>query len=281
MLLVERFFEDCLIKLGKFRCPATHPSFANTGPARGYLIVFPREPVEITQAGRSPVIANSNVLMFYNDLQEYRRRQISDWGDRCEFFDIDHDLLIESIRRHHPHVEEDAEQPFSFSNRVISNRVFMNQRQLVDQIQKLNNVDDRLAWEESAIQLINMVIDEAFADAEHHQPVYAAKPSHRDLVYDAQFFLSRNFHHNLTLAEIADAIDSSVFHLSRVFANITGGSLHQYLTCLRMRAALETIREGIDLTTIALDLGYSSHSHFTSVFKRSFGVTPKAWRASA
>jgi AraC-like DNA-binding protein len=32
------------------------------------------------------------------------------------------------------------------------------------------------------------------------------------------------------------------------------------------------------LTRLALDLGYSSHSHFTASFRRAFGLTPSAAR---
>ncbi|MEZ4619900.1 MAG: helix-turn-helix domain-containing protein [Caldilineaceae bacterium] len=55
--------------------------------------------------------------------------------------------------------------------------------------------------------------------------------------------------------------------------------MHQYTAQLRMRAALERITDpGTDLTAVALDLGYSSHSHFTSAFRRAFGILPSALR---
>jgi len=42
---------------------------------------------------------------------------------------------------------------------------------------------------------------------------------------------------------------------------------------------LEMIASGLDLTRGALDVGFSSHSHFTTVFRRAYGRTPSAWRA--
>jgi AraC family transcriptional regulator len=48
-----------------------------------------------------------------------------------------------------------------------------------------------------------------------------------------------------------------------------------------LRAALERLAEpGVDLIDIALDLGFSSHSHFTECFRRNFGKTPSAVRGS-
>ncbi len=278
MKLVKRYYEDSPIRLGKFRCPASYPSFENTGPARGYLVVFPRETVEITHEGGMPIVANPNVLMFYNDQQEYRRRKISDRGDRCDFFDIDHALLLDSIRRFCPQVEDDYERPFRFASRTISDKLYLRQRQLVDHVERSELDCSQLDWDEKSIWLVDQVIEEAFLGQSTNAKSIALKSHHFDLVFDAQHFVSRHFAENVTLEQIAEAIDSSAYHLCRVFSQACGISIHQYVTRIRMRSALEMIRGGSDLTSIAFDLGYSSHSHFTSVFRRTFGMTPRQWR---
>jgi AraC-like DNA-binding protein len=101
------------------------------------------------------------------------------------------------------------------------------------------------------------------------------------LVEAARDVIARRFKDNLSLSEVAREVESSVFHLARVFKTRTGFSLHAYRNQLRLRAALERLAEpGVDLIDIALDLGFSSHSHFTETFRRSFGKTPSAVRAS-
>jgi AraC-like DNA-binding protein len=53
--------------------------------------------------------------------------------------------------------------------------------------------------------------------------------------------------------------------------------VNRFLHRLRLRAALEELPECRgDITRLALDLGYSSHSHFTYAFRREFGVPPSA-----
>ena len=100
-----------------------------------------------------------------------------------------------------------------------------------------------------------------------------------DLVESARDVIARRFKENLSLADIARELECSVFHLARIFKARTGFSLHAYRNQLRLRAALERIHEpGVDLIEIALDLGFSSHSHFTECFRRNFGMTPSAVR---
>ena len=70
-------------------------------------------------------------------------------------------------------------------------------------------------------------------------------------------------------------LDTSPYHLCRVLREGTGLTLHAYRLDLRVRTALELLStERADLSRIALELGFSSHSHFTAVFRARVGMTP-------
>ena len=81
--------------------------------------------------------------------------------------------------------------------------------------------------------------------------------------------------------DVAAGFGVSPFHLSRVFRAETGISLHQYLLRLRMNQALSRLHAGEPhLSRLALDLGFSSHSHFSATFRRHFGESPHQVRAA-
>ena len=92
-----------------------------------------------------------------------------------------------------------------------------------------------------------------------------------------QIVLARCWREKLTLDQLARAVFSTPFHLARVFRRETGLGLHQYQTNLRLRHALERLAEDVtaDLTMLALELGFSSHAHFTAAFRRAFQVVPR------
>jgi AraC-like DNA-binding protein len=103
-----------------------------------------------------------------------------------------------------------------------------------------------------------------------------------DLVEETKAVLARSFREPLSLQEIADRIGFSVFHLCRLFRRGTGTTLHHYRNHLRLRTALEEVADPqTDLSALGLDLGYSSHSHFTSAFRQAFGTTPSTLRRTA
>ena len=104
-------------------------------------------------------------------------------------------------------------------------------------------------------------------------------PSAGELTDAAKAWIAPRVTLRLTLSTIAGAIDSSVFHLCRAFRRATGLTLHDYRDQLRLRLGLERLEQGErDLTRLALELGYSSHSHFTAAFHRSFDLTPSTAR---
>jgi AraC-like DNA-binding protein len=79
----------------------------------------------------------------------------------------------------------------------------------------------------------------------------------------------------VTLTDLATAVGTSPFYLTRLFRRELGIPLHQYVLRLRLAIAMERIRQGADpLSRLAFDLGFSSHSHFSAAFRRVFGITP-------
>jgi AraC family transcriptional regulator len=81
-----------------------------------------------------------------------------------------------------------------------------------------------------------------------------------------------------TLAALADLAGASRYHFARSFREEVGTTLHRYLTRARLALAVDRVLDGEDLTTIALDSGFSSHSHFTARFRSVFGTTPREVR---
>jgi AraC family transcriptional regulator len=71
----------------------------------------------------------------------------------------------------------------------------------------------------------------------------------------------------------------SPFHLCHIFRQMVGTSIYDYVLHERLAHTLDAVLDGgDDLTAIALDAGFASHSHFTARFRRFFGCTPTALR---
>lgn len=79
----------------------------------------------------------------------------------------------------------------------------------------------------------------------------------------------------LSLEEIARQVGCSPFHLSRTFSAEMGTTIPQYLRRLRMERAAELLQSGkYNVTEAALEVGYSSLSHFSQSFCQEMGRCP-------
>jgi AraC-like DNA-binding protein len=101
------------------------------------------------------------------------------------------------------------------------------------------------------------------------------------LLRRAKEVLQERYTQRLRLADIARAVGASPAYLTDLFTRTEGMPLHQYLTHLRLARALMELPHVDDLTALALELGFSSHSHFTFAFRRAYGCTPSEFRESA
>ncbi|MGH9550729.1 MAG: helix-turn-helix transcriptional regulator [Terriglobales bacterium] len=84
----------------------------------------------------------------------------------------------------------------------------------------------------------------------------------------------------LHLDEIADQVGLTSVYLTQEFTRCEGVPLYRYQLQLRLTRSLFELPRCDDITGLALDLGFSSHSHFTSAFRKAFGMTPSRYRSS-
>jgi AraC-like DNA-binding protein len=113
------------------------------------------------------------------------------------------------------------------------------------------------------------------ADALHIPRRPAAVPAKTlQLIRRTKMFLEAEFANRSLLADVARAVGASPAHLTVLFRRVEGVPLHRYLMQLRLQRAVAMLPCADDLTKLALEVGFSSHSHFTAAFRRRYGVTP-------
>ena len=92
-------------------------------------------------------------------------------------------------------------------------------------------------------------------------------------------YINDNLTRDLTLAEIARVAGMSPHYFSRAFKQSTGTPPHRYVTNCRVEQAKRLLTdEELPLAEVGLRVGFPNQSHFTTLFHRLTGVTPKAFR---
>lgn len=81
----------------------------------------------------------------------------------------------------------------------------------------------------------------------------------------------------VTLEELAEIAGQDRWQLSRDFRALYGTSPHRYLTQRRLDLARRRLAEGANLARVAFECGFADQSHFGRHFKKTYGLSPKAW----
>jgi AraC family transcriptional regulator len=137
-----------------------------------------------------------------------------------------------------------------------------------------NGTADGLAAEELVVALLRAALA---TEAPARIPSHAT----RRLVGRTKEFVEAHLADPIRLRDVAHGVGASPAYLTDVFRRFEGLPLHQYVLQARLARALVELPHADDLTALALDLGFSSHSHFAASFRRAFACTPSDFRDSA
>lgn len=266
-------FESSIVKIGAFRLPAGHPEFEDTGPTRNYCFVFPRRACWIEHEGERPFVADSTTVPLYNPGRPYRRGLIDPAGDASDWFGVAPRVLREEVARFDACAADDPDRLFTRGAVDGPPELFMAQRQIFNRVDR-GATADALYAEEAVLTLLDAVLRKSYEGAPPRRPFLP----HETLAARTRAYLARTFLRPESLGDVAAALGVSPFHVCRVFRRETGYSLHRYRTALRLRWSLHPLADGVDILTVALQAGFSHHSHFTMAFKRTFGMPPSAFR---
>lgn len=98
-------------------------------------------------------------------------------------------------------------------------------------------------------------------------------------IQEALTYIAQNYQRDITVEKIAEACNLNRTYFGRMFKKTIGHTPQEYLTRFRMARAIDLMRStDYPISRIAQMVGYPNPLHFTKVFKKEFGISPRAWR---
>lgn len=264
-----RLFESTIGLVERVDCRGVQRRSGPEGFSSEFQIAFPCRGAFVWHVGGDAVVSDPNQVLFIRGGEPFRLSECRTDG----FAEVIITPALPVLREVSEAAGVDLDRHPLFASRSRRSVPMLQRRcaALVQQLSSDSGHDERFSAEEEVVALMRTALE-----MEPLTPVDS--PRTRRLIRRTKEYLDAHFTERLLLPDVADAVGASPAYLTDVFRRFEGISLHRYLTQLRLARALVELPHSTDLTALALDLAFSSHSHFTLAFRRAFGCTPSAFR---
>lgn len=254
-LSIQTLLDTKLVSLRDVACRGSCRHRSPEECASSTHMVFPYRGVYVRHVGRSEAVAEANQVLFFNRGESYQISHPVAGGDACL------SLVVADPAR----AELSPQQPNELRRRITSDA----QTLLLQLRHRLvNKLIGELEAESMALTLARSALGERAA---------SGTAGKRKLVDRAKLVLASDLARRWTLADVAAEVGVSPVYLTQLFKQVEGMPLYRYQMRLRLARALELLERGHaadDISALSMDLGFSSHSHFTATFRRAYGRTP-------
>jgi len=234
-------------------------------------LVFGYRGVYVRHLGQDQAVAEANQVLFFNANEGYRVSHPVAGGDASLSLAIDEAQLRELAPTNF--LRDGA--TFAFRRQRL--RIDTRAQTLVALLR--HSLRQKIAEPLEAESLAFTLVQRALGPRTAHAA--GASVGRQRLVDRVKLVLSSDLARRWTLAEIAAEVRGSPVYLTQVFQQVEGLPLYRYQLRLRLARALYLLAQYDDLTALSLDLGFSSHSHFSAAFREAYGRSPSEFRHSA
>lgn len=234
-------------------------------------LVFPYRGVFMRHLGTDEAVGEASQVLFFNRGDVYRVSHPVAGGDACLSLDLPEALLDEVV----PDAHRRDGKIFAFNKQRLGIDARAQAQVALLRHSLVNRTADLMEGEALALTLVRRAVGER--TARPPVPGFSAQK----LVNRTKLLLSADLARRWTLSEIAADVGVSPVYLTQVFRKTEGMPLYRYQLRLRLARALDLLGSYDDLTELGLDLGFSSHSHFSSSFRQAYGRTPAEFQRFA
>lgn len=234
-------------------------------------LVFPYRGLFLRHVGSGQSVADANHVLFFNAGEGYQVSHPASGGDACLSLSLPSGLLRELAPRE---MLQSRDEPVFRSQSL---RIDPRAQALVALLRHSLHHGSIEPLEAESLALT--LVCRSLGPRTTHAP--GATHARQRLVDRAKVLLASDIGRRWTLAGIAAEVGGSPVYLTQAFKQVEGLPLYRYHLRLRLARALDLVADREDMSALAQDLGFSSHSHFTAAFRQAYGRTPTEFRRAA
>lgn len=239
--------------------------------SKATTLVLPYRGTYVRHRGPDQAVAEANQILFFNAGEGYRISHPVTGGDRSLSLAIEPSLLLEMAPV--SLLYERTKEQFRLQRLRIDARTQVLVAMLRHGLRQ--KIAEPLEAESLALTLVLRALGPRTSRAA------SGSQGRQRLVDRVKLLLAGDLARRWTLSEIAREVGGSAVYLTQVFQQVEGMPLYRYQLRLRLARSLDLLGGYDDLTALALEVGFSSHSHFSAAFRQAYGRSPSEFKRVA
>lgn len=261
--------------IGELDLPTTSTKFEESGPYSAYYFAFPKTVLRITDRHGREFTSTSCQINCYSAGARIRRQSIQGHPDATTYL---------FIGRH----AVDTDTALAEMVAGLADRQVFCSPQIYLQLQALLGIIKRyphalpLIYDDAILSILSSLSektsDSCLTNRSKTRNGVRARRARERVEYVKEKLHSAHTA-SWKLDDLANEVHVTPWHLAREFRAFVGQSIHQFLIQVRLVTSLAPVAAGKrSIASLAADLGFAHHSHFTRAFSGTFGCTPSQYR---
>ena len=274
---IQQLYDSGICNVRNFLCRCQSCTTSGKEHEEKFAIVYIRKGNFQFNAFKNELDAYHGLFLINKPHYEYRVKHIHDLPDECTIFSIS-EAVLDNLKSHADEFKWFFKDPKIQSVLIRATPATEYLHHCVFRL--LQTPGTPRLWVDSLIaELLMKVLSSAKDLSIVPQLNFKQKKNYMPVIERVKLFMNENFMEDISLTQLADLSNMSVFHFNRLFKKITNCTPYKYLLSVRLQLAQLHLKNTSEpVSEIAFSAGFKSLDHFSATYKHHFGKSPSAER---
>lgn len=274
---IEQLYTSSICSVRNFVCRCQTCTTSSKEHEEQFVIAYIRKGNFQFNAFRNELDAFHGLFLINKPDYEYQVRHAHNLPDECTIFSIS-ETVLDALKGQ-------AGQFDWFFNDPDKQSILIRATPATEYLHHcifnlLNTHSTPRLWIETLMtELLMQVLSSNEDSTQIPELTIKQKKNYLPVIERVKLYMNENFMEDISLSQLADISDMSVFHFNRLFKKITYSTPYKYLLTVRLQLAQLHLKNTCQpVTEVAFASGFKSLDHFSATYKEHFGFAPSANR---
>ena len=274
---IERLYASSICNVRNFLCRCQSCRTSSKEHEEHFVIAYIRKGNFQFNTFRNELDAYHGLFLVNKPDYEYQVKHVHNLPDECTIFSIS-ETVLDALKGQAGQFDWFFNDPDKKSVLIRATPATEYLHHCIFNLLRTNNTP-RLWIETLMTELMIQVLSSNKDSTVIPELTTKQKKNYMPVIERVKLYMNENFMEDISLSQLADIGNMSVFHFNRLFKKITFSTPYKYLISVRLQLAQLHLRNTSQpVTEIAFASGFKSLDHFSATYKEHFGSSPSANR---